>query len=577
MLVGPSPELMEKIKAEMASMRKKSDGVIAQMLTVRERSYPGLNDGLIYPGDMYPLGTSAAPVRSAALDRSPLKGTIRAIVVLVQFSDKKMTKTKKHYEDLFFSTGIIKTGSVREYYREVSNNIVDIVGEVVGPYTLPKKISEYAHGESGLGKILPNARTMARHAVEMADKDVNFSQYDNDNDGFVDAFIVIHAGPGAEVTGNANDIWSHKSVIEGSAYSADGKKVYAYNTVPEDAKIGVCCHELGHLLFGFPDLYDTDYSSEGVGNWCLMSGGNWNGSGDTPAHPSAWCKANQEWVTVVNPKTNGKVSLDAVETSHTVYRLAKDGASGKEYFLLENRQKTLFDSKLPGAGLLIWHIDENIANNSDENHPKVALEQADGKNDLLKGTNRGDGGDPYPGTANNISFTKTTTPGSKTYGGVDTCISVNNISPSGPTMTMNVSVSCIEIKFLKENLKDTLKEYKTDKNIKTEIKEVLKDNKNLKDIKDSKNKPYGEWGKLADKWEYDFDRRPLEYNLESRLEMLESRLESIEPFINAALRPDLREGALLNEEDLNMLSASIQGEATRSKRRFLDTNLRPFR
>ena len=42
-------------------------------------------------------------------------------------------------------------------------------------------------------------------------------------------------------------------------------------------------HELGHLLFGFPDLYDTDYTSEGIGDWCLMAAGSWNGGGDTPA------------------------------------------------------------------------------------------------------------------------------------------------------------------------------------------------------------------------------------------------------------------------------------------------------
>ena len=70
--------------------------------------------------------------------------------------------------------------------------------------------------------------------------------------------------------------------------------------MPEDCKIGVCAHELGHLLFGWPDLYDIDNSSSGLGEWCLMAGGSWNGYlGDIPAHPSAWCKADQGWVTVV--------------------------------------------------------------------------------------------------------------------------------------------------------------------------------------------------------------------------------------------------------------------------------------
>jgi len=82
---------------------------------------------------------------------------------------------------------------------------------------------------------------------------VDFAPYDNDGSGFVDAFIVVHAGPGSEVTGNKTEIWSHKSVLP-SAYNADGTQIYGYLTVPEDAKIGVSAHELGHLLFGFPPL-----------------------------------------------------------------------------------------------------------------------------------------------------------------------------------------------------------------------------------------------------------------------------------------------------------------------------------
>ena len=89
-------------------------------------------------------------------------------------------------------------------------------------------------------------------------------------------------------------------MLSGVRVRADGDQIYAYLTVPEDARIGVCAHELGHLLFGWPDLYDTDNTSDGIGNWCLMAGGSWNGGGDTPAHPSAWCKAQQEWVTVVD-------------------------------------------------------------------------------------------------------------------------------------------------------------------------------------------------------------------------------------------------------------------------------------
>ena len=121
-----------------------------------------------------------------------------------------------------------------------------------------------------------------------------------------------------------------------------------------------------------------------------MAGGSWNGAGDVPAHPSAWCKAQQGWVSVFNQTTNATLNLEEVKTSNRVYRLWKDGAPGNEYFLLENRQQTLYDLQLPGGGLLIFHIDDSIATNQDDHHPKVALVQADGLQQLESGANRGD-------------------------------------------------------------------------------------------------------------------------------------------------------------------------------------------
>jgi immune inhibitor A len=125
---------------------------------------------------------------------------------------------------------------------------------------------------------------MSRDAAVLANPDVNFAPYDNDGNGFVDAFIVVHAGPGAEETGNegTSGLTSGCSPVARSTLTAH--RSFAYLTIPEDSKIGVCAHELGHLIFGWPDLYDTDGSSEGLGNWCLMGGGSWNGS---RKHPGA--------------------------------------------------------------------------------------------------------------------------------------------------------------------------------------------------------------------------------------------------------------------------------------------------
>jgi immune inhibitor A len=576
-MVAPHPDLQDRLKKDLAQLRSTTTGHMANLLQLRDRTSPGLNDGLIYPGDLYPLGTPLRIARTGAADRAPLRGRVRVIVVLVQFSDRAMgaTYTKQHFQDLFFSTGVLPHGSVKEYYQEVTNNLVDIVGEVVGPYQMPMTLAQYAHGASGTGGTPPNARTMARDAALTANPDVNFAPYDNDGDGYVDAFIVIHAGPGAEVTGSPNDIWSHKWVLSDGAYNADGTQIYAYLTVPEDAKIGVCCHELGHLLFGFPDLYDTDYSSEGVGNWCLMGGGSWNGGGDIPAHASAWCKANQGWASVVNQTTNANVSINDVKASRQVYRLWKDGAAGSEYFLVENRQRMLYDLGLPGDGLLIWHVDETITSNSDENHPKVALVQADGQRDLTLGHNRGDAGDPYPGSANNAAFNATSTPNSKSYAGADTCVAVTNIGPSGPIMTARLSVKCAikrkEIKELKELRKDNLKELRKEISEKNQRKET----KDFKDFKESE-KPIKEKDKDAEKpgeWPGGggFGRAPEQApygagDLEMRVAALEARLAVIQPFIDASIRPDLRQSALSSEEDLQDLHTQMQEGAANAKR-----------
>jgi immune inhibitor A len=575
--VAPSPELKARLKAELAQARGTVSSELASALTLaRSPTRLGFNDGVIFPPDQFPEGTPKSAIRNAAADRAPLRGPLRVIVVLAQFSDKAMMQTAQHYRDLFFSSGVLPHGSVKEYYQEVTGGLVDIVGEVVGPYTLPQTLAWYANNNFGIsrGGGAFRANILAKDAAVAANPAVNFGLYDNDGNGFVDAFIVVHAGRGGEQTGHAGDIWSHKHVLP-AAMPADGKQIYAYLTVPEDAKLGVCAHELGHLLFGFPDLYDTDGTSEGIGDWCLMSGGSWNGGGDIPAHPSAWCKVNQGWVGTTNVTTSGTVSLPDVKTSHTVHRMWKNGAGSSEYFLLENRQRSGFDAQLPGAGLLVWHIDESQPGNSDESHYKVALVQADGLREIDASHpagnfgDQGDSGDPFPGAAAKTAFNATTTPNSKSYAGVNTCVSVTAISASGPTMAATLGVRC-SVKSLVKDRKDVRKEgkeltkeaAKEGKEVQKEIrketakevaKEIVKDRKDMLEHRIVRAAPVADPGHLD----------VVLSDLEARLQMLEATVGArafagfagfggpveggegrgmAQPFIDASLRPDLEGG-----------------------------------
>jgi immune inhibitor A len=443
--VAPHPELRRRMRDRLDEIRSSANGELGTLfnsLHIREPVAPGMNDGILVPGTEFPLGTSLRAVRRAAQERPPLRGSIRVAVALVDFDDRQLTRPPAEIERLFFSVGRLANGSVREYYREASNGLVDIEGEVVGPYRLPRTLAEYAHGRSGMGSESPNARTMARDAAVVAARDVDFARYDNDGDGYVDAFVVVHAGAEAAQTGRHGDIWAHKWVLSGGALPLDRSNVYSYLTVAENCQIGVCCHELGHLLFGWPDLYDVDGSSEGLGDWCLMASGSWNGEGDVPAHPSAWCKSTQGWVSVINQTTNGVVEIPEVKDTSTVLRLWKGGELGTEYFLAENRLRDGFDAELPGEGLLVYHVDDSMEDNSSELHYRVGLLQADGRADLESAGNRGDAGDAFPGTEANGSLDDATNPSSRAFAGAPTCVSIREIPSPGSKVLVDVTISC---------------------------------------------------------------------------------------------------------------------------------------
>ncbi len=398
------------------------------------------------------------PKKPAGLDspapvKAPVTGVRKAIVLLVDFSDKVATTAQSHYSNMLFSSGTYPTGSMRDYYKEVSYNQLDIPGSVSGWYRAPNLYSYYTNGEYGLeSRSYPrNAQRLTEHAVTAANPYVDFKNYDNDGDSDVDALFIVHAGRGAEVTGNKNDIWSHQWNTSYPMY-VDGVKVFDYSMEPEDGKIGVFAHELGHI-FGLPDLYNTtperNPDSEGVGYWCLMSSGAWGGDGTRPVHLCAWAKLKLGWLTPTVPTTNqNNVLFPNVETNKSIYKLWTDGAPANEYFLVENRQQVGFDGSLPGAGLMIWHIDDNKPTNDEQWYPglnpvyhyKVAVEPADGLWELEHNIDSGDAGDPFPGSSYNTAFTGLTTPDSDAYLSGPTHVEVTNISPSSATMTANIRV-----------------------------------------------------------------------------------------------------------------------------------------
>ena len=410
---------------------------------------------------------SEAAVRQGLFKSGSMTGSHNVLCVLVEFSDKAKSVNAEDFDTLMF---VNQVGSVRHFYNEISYNNYDIV-TVNLPSSIdwsmaPQTYAYYCNGENGLNwySYPRNAQKLAEDVINLVDPVVDFSNYDNDGDGYVDGVVIVHTGPGAEFKGgDGNYIWSHKWSTR-TPMLKDGKHVWDYSMQPEywstpgDMTLGVFAHELGHLLFGLPDLYDTDYSSKGIGRWSLMAGGSWNGPGNmggSPAHPDAWSRIQCGFTTATNVTSNVIAqAMPNVETasSGAIFRLWTNGAGGNQYFLLENRRRTGYDTYLPSEGLLIWHIDETMptaTGNDNEWYPGhtstghylVALEQADNVFALEKNMDNGNTGDPFPGSTSRTSFTGLTAPSTNDYSGSGTLVAVGNISAAGSTMTANLSVS----------------------------------------------------------------------------------------------------------------------------------------
>jgi immune inhibitor A len=393
-------------------------------------------------------------------------GEMSGVLLAVDFDDNEAVTLLAHYDDMLFDPEGYPddiTKSMRRYYHEVSYYDptalagLDVEGEVYGKarsdptdwvdwIRAPKSYKYYTSGNYGFGRYPRNAQKLTEDAVAAADPYVDFSAfttYEGSEAGvsgtFVSALFVVHAGPGAEVTGSRDDIWSHSWVTSEPILTDDGVYVYRYIMMAEDSPMGTFGHEFGHTL-GLPDLYDYDGSSAGVGMWSMMSYGTWADDGHTPVHMDAWCKIRAEWVSPTVITDTATVDIPQAEDNATSYQLwTNSSGTIPEYFLVENRQKVLFDAYLPGDGLLIWHIDDNVDNNNDEAHYHVALEQADGNLDLENWNNAGDNGDPFPGSTGNHTFDDNSTPNSKTYDGSASGVAVTKISDSSSTMTATMT------------------------------------------------------------------------------------------------------------------------------------------
>lgn len=379
----------------------------------------------------------------APLPLPPSTGTVLGLTLIVDFSDEVGTVAIADIDDYLNDltyTGNGNNGSVRSYFDEVSVGELDYTNNVPAAYYRAVNPKTYYDDGSGAG---PKARELvleALNALEAGGHD--FSQYDSNMDGTIDAVNLVYAGD--PDSGFAAGLWPHQWSLD-PVFVADGVMATAYqisNIGTTGLTLGTFCHESGHLLMDWPDLYDTDQSSYGVGDYDLMGTLASTAFDTNPPHPSAYLKELAGWadVTTLSSPASG---LTLVAGTNTFYKFVNP-LDSNEFYIFENRQKSGRDASIPDAGIAIWHIDLNVsdltANNNEDMTPSLhyqaSLIQADNSTDLEDGTNFGDSGDLY-NSAGVSSFDGTTSPNSDWWDGTASNLGISNISASGASMTFD--------------------------------------------------------------------------------------------------------------------------------------------
>ncbi|MCR4602409.1 MAG: M6 family metalloprotease domain-containing protein [Prevotella sp.] len=360
-----------------------------------------------------------AQKRSSAT--SSYTGEKKGLIILANFSDVQFTGDDPkgeiqlfiNYENLKRITFGLFEGSLHDYFKDQSDEKLSLTFDIVGPVTLSNTQSYYGGNDSEGDDLRP--REMVKEAVQLADENVDFANYDWDNDGEVDQVYVLYAGKGEADGGGENTIWPHEWNLGSLALTLDGKTIYTYACSAEldaDGKragIGTMCHEFSHCL-GFPDFYDTDNSGgQGMGYWDLMDSGSYNGDGHRPAGYTSyerWAAGWREPVELeVSTAVSGMKALTEGGESYIIY----NSGNKNEYLLLENRQQTGWDKSLPGAGLLAIHVDYDATiwndnkPNDDPSHQRMTWIPADGEYEYTTDSNgnkyytvQGMATDPFP-------------------------------------------------------------------------------------------------------------------------------------------------------------------------------------
>ena len=327
-------------------------------------------------------GTPRPFTRSAAASRQPggdfYKGDLHQLVVLAAFADRPFkgdeAQTLEQWEKIFNTENFSEepfVGSVRDYFCAQSYDQFRPVFDL--EYVVVDSLKKYSSTQTDD----ENSQFLVIDVVDsLLKRDIDWSLYDWNGDGYINQLLIIYAGKGSSYGGfggGYDAIWPHQwwmsnhldpvtQTYRNPLDVTDGYntwRVDCYCAVQELASnssygaFGTLCHEYSHC-FGFPDFYSNQKL---VGKWDLMDNGNYNGGGFHPCGYSAHERWLMDWLTPEElTATTTITDLPPLADEGRAYLLRNDGYD-QEYYIVEHRQQSGWDQSLPGYGIVIFHID----------------------------------------------------------------------------------------------------------------------------------------------------------------------------------------------------------------------------
>lgn len=391
---------------------------------------------------------------------APISGTKVGLVILVQFPNDPATGASDPVNFPATRAKMVRycneagygddgnSGSIRDYFYDQSNGQLVHTQLVTTIVTLPHPRNYYNYSDYPANSTVSEdlggvGRTLIADAIAMLRNDgFDFSSLSVDASNRVLATSLLFAGENSGVW--AKGLWPHASSVSpinvGTTATPRYVSGYQITNVPDSAPvIGTVCHELGHLLLGYPDLYDYGFDSTGAGSHCLMAYGNHLNGGRTPAPIDLYLKDVSGWANITDLTAAQSLDVAIPSTGNRGYRIRMPG-SATEYFLVENRGSgDKWASFCPDAGIAIWHVDEGVYGNSSQQrtpaqHYQVSLEQADGLFNLENNNNLGDGTDLFDSATG--FFNNGTNPDANWWSGAASGISISVLSTAGPSMNV---------------------------------------------------------------------------------------------------------------------------------------------